>query len=258
MSIVKNVFYGLIRVLCKTKLIYFFNKDVRNLYIKKYEINTKNKIEGDILFLSDLHMDIIDNSDLILKLIKGRRYDFIILGGDIIDNNKNYEKKESDIISFIGKLKNHSNYIISVLGNHEKDEIINLLRKETILLVNEKLKISNFCIYGVGDYVNDNKINDFRKINKDYFNLLVSHTPDFIDKIMNKYDLMLSGHTHGGQVLLLKKAIVTNCKYKNLVYGKWEKNGIIGITTSGTGSSGFPIRKDIKPEIVEIKIIKEH
>lgn len=99
------------------------------------------------------------------------------------------------------------------------------------------------------------------------FCILLSHNPDFIEEInTDKVDLMLSGHTHGGQVTIfgLYAPIMpsawkphlknTGQKYR---YGWKELNGVQLYVTTGVGMGKFPFRFFAPPEIVEITLKKE-
>lgn len=82
----------------------------------------------------------------------------------------------------------------------------------------------------------------------------------------DKVDLMLSGHTHGGQVTLFgfyapvmpstwhPEYLQTGQKYR---YGWKEKNSTKLYVTTGIGMDKFPFRFFAQPEIVEITLKKE-
>jgi predicted MPP superfamily phosphohydrolase len=236
-------------------------KDVFNLCLKNYKIESK-KIPRDlkILFLSDLHLEIVDNIENIENLIKDKKYDFIILGGDYYDKDESILKEEDKIKSLFKILKNKTDNLITVMGNHDGKHIANFLKSNSVLLLNDNImfKELNINILGAEDFVTFNETKDDFVVNKEDFNLIISHTPDFIGVVeKGKYDLSLSGHTHGGQVTIFNFAPINNCVDKKMIYGKWEHNGNIGITSSGVGCSGVPVRIGVKPEIVEIDIIKK-
>lgn len=236
-------------------------KDVFNLYLKNYKIES-DKISRDlkILFLSDLHLEIVDNIENIEKLTENKKYDFIILGGDYYDKDESILIEKEKIISLFQILKNKTDNLISVMGNHDGKNIANFLKYNSVLLLNDSIKFEelNINILGTEDFVTFNEIKDDFVVNKEEFNLIISHTPDFMGIVKKgKYDLSLSGHTHGGQVTVFNFAPINNCIDKKMLYGKWDYNGNIGITSSGVGCSGVPVRIGIKPELIEIDIIKK-
>ena len=245
----------LLRKVKKSIFKNFLSKDNNNLVKSVYKIETEKPIKAKILFLSDLHFEIINNTDLIKDILKDETFfDFIIFGGDFFDNDRIALSKKDEWDDLINYLNKKSETIISVLGNHDGSNTIDLISKDLNLLINQKLEKKNLSIYGVEDYVFFKETKDFNEIDNKKFNIMISHTPDFIEQIKNQYDLMLSGHTHGGQIKFLNYAPQKNCINKKMCYGKWSVKGIKGITTSGVGCSGFPLRRGIKPEVVIIEI----
>jgi len=236
-------------------------KDVFNLYLKNYKIESKKTLRDlKILFLSDLHLEIVDNIEKIEKLIKNKKYDFIILGGDYYDKDESILKEEEKIKSLFKILKDKTDNLITVMGNHDGKNVAAFLEKNSILLLNNNIKFEELGIniLGTEDFVTFDETEDSFIVNKEDFNLIVSHTPDFMGIVKKgKYDLSLSGHTHGGQVKILNFVPINSCIDKKMIYGKWNYNGSIGITSSGVGCSGVPVRIGIKPELVEIDIIKK-
>lgn len=233
----------------------FLSKDNKNLVKSVYKIETKKPIKAKILFLSDLHFEIVNNTDVIKNILMDEDYfDYIIFGGDFFDNDNMALSNKGAWADLINYLKNKSKKIISVLGNHDGSKTIDLISEDVNILINQNIEENGLSIYGVEDYVFFKETEDFDEINSNKFNIIISHTPDFIEQIKNPYDLMLSGHTHGGQINFFNYAPQKNCSNREMCYGEWEKKGIKGITTSGVGCSGFPLRRGIKPEIVVIEI----
>lgn len=238
----------------------YLKKDSNNVVVSEYSIES-SKIDSSLslLFISDLHLEVVDNISNVKSLLKDQYFDFVILGGDIFDNDDviKYKKEElENLLTFLSERTN--NKIISVLGNHDGKETALVLGDKTNLLINEYYEDENIFIYGTEDPVLFYKTKDYEgDFNEDKFSLLVSHSPNFAFNVKNKYDLMLSGHTHGGQVSFFGFVPINNCKQKDMVYGKWNCNGLNGVTSSGLGCSGLPVRIGIKPEIVKVIIQKK-
>ena len=79
----------------------------------------------------------------------------------------------------------------------------NKLNKYNIrTLNNEKIKYEEINIIGIDDrQTNDSKINFVKKLFESYkYNLILVHKPTFWNSITKFNDLMLSGHTHNGQI----------------------------------------------------------
>ena len=84
------------------------------------------------------------------------------------------------------------------------------------------------------------------------FSILLSHTPEVYRQAAHaNFDLMLSGHTHGGQICLpgstpiMLEAVLP----PRMGSGPWQYHNMIGYTSVGAGSSVVPVRLNCPPEI---------
>jgi predicted MPP superfamily phosphohydrolase len=86
--------------------------------------------------------------------------------------------------------------------------------------------------------------------------IIVSHDPVWFETVRSPSHLMLSGHTHGGQVRLPFIGPVTNRSRAPLrwSYGHIVEDSRQMIVTSGLGSSVLPIRIGVPPEIVVLDL----
>ena len=84
------------------------------------------------------------------------------------------------------------------------------------------------------------------------FSILLSHTPEVYRQAAHaNFDLMLSGHTHGGQICLpgsipIKLEAVLP---RRMGAGTWQYSDMTGYTSVGAGSSVVPVRLNCPPEI---------
>lgn len=227
-----------------------------------------------IIFISDIHCNIYFPPQKVRELVSrvnSLQPDIIILAGDNTQKDSIYS---TPYFEEIGKLRaEHGVY--SVLGNHDFWEDPLLIQQGLIdcgfqICDNQSFWIhegsDSIKIGGVGDLWEDKQIlgNTTDDINKSHFCLLISHNPDYAEKLeTDKVDLMISGHTHGGQVTLfgLYAPVMptywrpdlpsTGQKYR---YGwKQKENTKIYIST-GIGMGNFPFRFFAPPEIVEITL----
>lgn len=185
------------------------------LYSKKakktiLEINSK-KITGNFkaVFIADYHSSPADG---VLEIIKSEveDSDFVFLGGDIVDD-KAEDYNVDELFSAIGERET-----FYVIGNHEvrrKDltELINYFKNNSIYLSRKTspISISNFEIYGIDDVtVNESDFNYSllyfkEKLDEKKFNILLVHRPEYFEKYMETgFDLVLTGHVHGGHARL--------------------------------------------------------
>jgi predicted MPP superfamily phosphohydrolase len=93
----------------------------------------------------------------------------------------------------------------------------------------------------------------------DALNLLLSHNPDVFPVAARQgWDLMLSGHTHGGQinVEILDQAITPVRFMTPYIYGTYRTKNSAAYVTRGIGSIGIPTRIGAPPEITVIRLRK--
>ena len=172
-----------------------------------------------IALISDLHSTIYGKDQIILiEKIKAISPDFIVLSGDIFD----------DVIPMTGtQLLLRGIYNVSpifyVTGNHEYQsnnikEIREELKSYGVVILSDDytiIEINNdkIIIAGIEDPFkelyetpgynqNDSMESAFRELDgMPLYKILIAHRPEMIE-VYKKYsfDLVLSGHTHGGQV----------------------------------------------------------
>jgi predicted MPP superfamily phosphohydrolase len=90
------------------------------------------------------------------------------------------------------------------------------------------------------------------RIPEDAFSILLSHTPEiYLQAAHAHFRLMLSGHTHGGQLCLPGSIPITleAALPRRMGAGAWQYHGMIGYTSVGAGSSVVPVRLNCPPEI---------
>ena len=201
------------------------------LFVKEYKI-TDSKITDNfhglkIVHISDIHYGrTVKNRELknMVKKVNELRPDVVVLTGDLIDKDTKLTEKMSNNISSILSKIDPSIEKYAIMGNHDvKFDNFNIIIENAgfVNLNNTYDNIykngnSNILISGVSSnyYKNDRDINYNMKSTFDYlnsfneddskkpiYNILLIHEPDFIDKIdKSKFDLILSGHSHNGQV----------------------------------------------------------
>jgi len=120
----------------------------------------------------------------------------------------------------------------------------------------------SLCLAGFGDLWEDRGPPEaaLEGVPEDTPRVVLSHNPDYAEYLPEglRVDLMLSGHTHGGQVFVPGKGtpmIPSN-------YGQWYAGGICQgprcpvVVSRGVGMAYLPIRLGIPPEIVEITLTR--
>jgi predicted MPP superfamily phosphohydrolase len=84
--------------------------------------------------------------------------------------------------------------------------------------------------------------------------ILLAHEPDILPRVPERVSLVLSGHTHGGQVRLLGWSPVVPSRYGNrFAYGHVREQCDL-IVSGGLGCSIAPVRLGVPPEIVLVNV----
>ena len=233
---------------------------VNGITIKEKELEfISSKIERNykLIFISDVHLGSNSAKYLkeIIKIIKRTKYDALIIGGDLVDSS-------SFNIDNFKMFKTLKKKILYVTGNHEfylnnSEKILKSLVSNNIQIIdNKKIQIDDINVIGIGDNTSykDRSILISKLNMKEKFNILVSHKPIFWDESHDKIDLMLSGHTHNGQIFPFNFLVKIKFKY---IYGIYQKKNSSLYVSSGIGCWGPRMRLGTQNELVSVSVIKE-
>lgn len=260
----------------------FFSLLLAYTFYEPYLIEIKNdtiinqKINSDtnnlkIIFISDIHHGPFLSKERVHNLVvsvNNEMPDIIILGGDYVHRDKKYISSCFDELQYL-KAKYG---VYAVLGNHDhwegkKSTVENIKKAKIHLLDNSAEWIyvgkSRIKIGGVDDYLEG--VQDINPtlsgIEKEDFVILVTHNPDYIEEIKDNthIDLVLAGHTHGGQVTFFGLyapilPIKTGQKYRT---GKIKTGSITAIISNGIGTVTPPVRFFARPQINVITLRSE-
>ena len=95
----------------------------------------------------------------------------------------------------------------------------------------------------------------FMKIcQKNKFNLLAVHQPSLWKAVKNEVDLMLSGHTHNGQIFPFN--LLVKIQFPE-IYGLYQEKNNSLYVSSGVSTWGPKIRIGSQNELVQINLIKK-
>jgi len=212
-----------------------------------------------LLQLADLHCDLCPALiDKVVQLLEGLDYDAVVLTGDYHDGVATEHELS---LKLMGKLVKHlKSPRFAVLGNHDFIEKVAYLEDIGLpLLLNESAAIERagkrLWICGVDDphfFRTDDLARARANVPADEPAILLSHSPEaYLRAEELGYQLMLSGHTHGGQFCLpggipiLKNADVP----RSMLAGPWRHGKLRGYTSRGTGACGVAARFFCPPEM---------
>lgn len=212
-----------------------------------------------ILQLSDLHIEMSEAAmDRVLSLLTEVRYDLCVLTGDYRAKTWGpYEAALSGVARVRAALHGE---VYGVLGNHDTICMVPALEEMGVrMLLNERETIERgggrLHLAGVDDahfYRMDNIAKAAEGIPHQEFSILLSHTPEIYRQAAHAdFNVLLSGHTHGGQICLPGGIPITlNCVLpRSMGNGSFNHHGMIGYTSAGAGVSIVPARFNCPPEI---------
>lgn len=241
-------------------LVYSVFVEPNILTVRKIKLNNEALKGLRIVFASDFHIKPHERLRLkrVVRKINAQNADIVLLGGDYVNGHKKGTTLlPSDIAEELAKLQSKLG-TVAVMGNHDgwqgKKEIIEEFEKVGIsVLENAGKDYERFSVAGVEDL--QTGMPDINRALKGCKKpvILLSHTPDIVEKIPSDVTLTLAGHTHGGQVVLpVKGAITVPSKYgTKYAYGLFENERMY--VSRGLGTSILPLRFNCFPEIVVIE-----
>ncbi len=216
-----------------------------------------------VLFISDLHFPgFAGFSDTIEEIIRPLEFDYCFLGGDYSNGTGALPHLVNPCLErLMAQLRTKTGGIYAILGNHDIYDTAVLLEKcGAKVLINDNCFIrrgsEHICVVGLDDHFHyrntDWKLAEEDIGNYHGFKIILSHLPDNCHKAAAKgYDLMLSGHTHGGQLCLPPGIpIITHSKVRGqFVRGIWNCKQLKGYTSCGAGTSAIGARLYAPPEV---------
>lgn len=224
------------------------------------DIEHQYNINGTVIVqLSDLHIDNrfnIDSLKNIVRIVNEAHPDIVVFTGDFLDANNRYSGDTKEIVNTLRCIKStYGNY--AVLGNHDRDKRIVDKAKSLLtdsgfkILINDKFNIEDIPITLYGIDVDLNDFSKSKKLDKSIFghmdssryNILLNHYPDLIDYMSEiNYQLQLSGHSHGGQIVIDGQPLASTPYGEKYLDGLYSVYGKELFVSRGIGYSRLPIR----------------
>jgi uncharacterized protein len=217
-----------------------------------------------IVQLTDLHArSAVMNRETLAKVARiatSQQPDLIALTGDYI--TRGASKSEEMLANAFSQLQAKDG-VVAIMGNHDRGEDSSPIERA---LTAGKVKLLNNAVHSIerqGSRLNIAGVDDvwFHRANLPQTiaqlpntgaNILLAHEPDFGDIAAASYrfELQLSGHSHGGQIVLPFAPRVTPTWGKKYINGLYHLGVMQLYVSPGVGTTGLPkARFNCRPEI---------
>jgi predicted MPP superfamily phosphohydrolase len=240
-----------------------------------YELNTTDIFIRDlpeafegfrIAQISDVHHSRlvgIEEVRRVVELAHSAKPDMVVLTGDYTTAYRRYIEPCAEALGALSAPEG----VWAVLGNHDhytdpqltaralERAHINVLNNANTLI---RRGSDALQLIGIDDWdwAGTDWPRAFHGVDKRRPGILLSHQPRVLDLPQTEsVSLILSGHTHGGQISL--PFIGPPARFsKHLKYlrGLYERNGTQLYVTPGTGVIGLPVRFGVPPEIAVLRL----
>ena len=272
--------YSIILITVIIILFFVWYRERYALKVKKYSICLANLPEGlagfTVLHLSDLHGKRFGKAQQkLLYLIRQQQFDMIAITGDLVNK---FNPDLSPAVELIEQLPDRPVYFVP--GNHEWTtgfrQREKLVQMGVRILDNRAERVGEdegyLWVLGVDDpHTGRDRLDEALKAAGEEPGalrtpgaspaprVLLAHSPNiFPEAAAAKVDVVLAGHTHGGQVRFpLVGAVFTPGQglFPRWNYGRYQSGPSTMIINPGLGESDLPIRLNIKPEIVLVTLL---
>ena len=225
--------------------------NARTLHIAVVDIPAT--IDMDIVQLSDIHLGSV-GSDLVAPVVEKTNSlnpDVVVITGDLVDS---HHRLDREALSRLNDLKSP---VFFVLGNHERyaglTNVMTLLETTKIkTLRNESVDFGPLQIIGIDDENDVSNLLRQIKIDPAKFTVLLYHRPKGVEAASEAgVDLMLTGHTHSGQIFPFNFYVRALFGY---IRGLYKHEKMYLYVSPGTGTWGPRMRLGSKSEITLLKL----
>lgn len=256
--------HSILRFLLKASGLYWYGRQRASaILLRENKIvlpHLSRAFDGlTILHLSDLHVDMNPKAtQALINLVENLDYDICVITGDYRAwTSGSIDAAMAGMRSLCMVLHQP---VYAVLGNHDSIRMVPELEDMGIqMLLNEStiIEIQGEELYlaGIDDahyYRVDNLEKSAEDIPHEAVSILLSHTPEIYRQAAHSgFDVMLCGHTHGGQICLpggIPLTLDAKCP-RYMGSGSWQYHTMQGYTSVGAGTSIVDVRLNCLPEV---------
>ena len=211
-------------------------------------------------FLTDLHRSATVSHDMIagaVRSVMAHSPDLIIVGGDYVTNrDRRYVQPAADALS--GLHAPHG--VFAVLGNHDDERdvtpALSAAHFEVLRDARTRVTVKNEPVDLAGLRYWTHRVQDITRVLRGASPtlILIAHTPKrLIEAAALSVPLMLSGHTHGGQIVLPGLGAIAAREFP-VVAGSARRDNTTAFVSRGVGTVYIPVRLNCPPEVAILKI----
>ena len=206
-------------------------------------------------FLTDLHRSHTGAHALVaraVELVMAERPDLIVLGGDYVTNaDRRYMEPAADALAPLSA----AHGVFAVLGNHDDDRLMPaaLAGRHFAVLRDARTRVTIkgevLDIAGIRYWTN--RVADITRVLRGASpnTMLLAHTPKRLTEAAAlSVPLMLSGHTHGGQIVLPGLGAIAAREFP-VVAGAARRENTAVFVSRGVGTVYVPVRLNCPPEV---------
>jgi predicted MPP superfamily phosphohydrolase len=217
--------------------------------------------------LTDIHHSRIVSLDEVRRVValaQQTEPDMFVLTGDYTTSYRRFIEPCASVLARLSAPEG----VWAVLGNHDHYTDPELTRRALERNHISVLNNANTTLRRASDVIQLSGIDDwswggtvwpsvFKGLNANVPTILLSHQPNVLDFAeTQKVDLILSGHTHGGQINLPWLGVPARFATRDLTYaqGLFQRGDTQLYVSSGTGVIGLPVRLGVRPEIAVLRL----
>jgi len=246
----------------------------RSIQHVSYEIKVEDKADisdMNIVMISDLHLGALGSEsrlEEIVEEINGLHPDLVCIAGDFFDTDFAAIREPEKAIERLRNIT--STYGVYVcLGNHDAGTTvpqmldflekcdIQVLRDEYVVIDERLVLVGRLDRSPIGGFegMERKELSEFFVKGEENLPVLVmDHNPANVDTYTDEADLIMSGHTHRGQIF--PGSLFTDRMFTvDYGYYRRDENSPHVIVTSGVGYWGMPMRVGTDSEIISIRVI---
>lgn len=261
-------------------LYYSFNIEPYQVEVVEY-VSVKDKEAEDeikVVQFSDVHIKedfTHENLEEAVNKINDQKPDFVVFTGDLYDNYSIYND-DANIIATLNKIESKLGKI-AIWGNRDygggaAQHYAQIMQKAGFVLLSNQSQVFSLennkkvLFTGLDDALLGAPDLESSKIDESVdYSILLSHEPDFINQYdTSDYNIILAGHSHGGQVHIPFIPSVNQTGLSHYSHSKKYSKGFYDLhkegdkkiyVNSGIGTTHISARFGVVPEITLFRIL---